>query len=286
MQIQRRVRFSVFRKQISGGEMKRTILICCAVILAVVTSYELALAEEVPLKTFITTDVTDLWWNPNESGWGMQANQSGSTVFVTIFVYGSDHTPRWFVAQLSLTGGVTFTGPVYVVSGPYYGLPSFNPAQVSGSQVGTMTFVLDTVSTVVVSKNIERQPLTLEPIGGSYFGGVNLTASSCANSSANVQTSGAMALILNQSGNSISGSFQLVGTSAGAVCNIVGTYTEAGRMGTITTTYSCASGEVGNMRLVEVTNRIGMISGRLSGQSTNLGCAYSGRFSVINPLVP
>jgi len=158
-----------------------------------------------------------------------------------------------------------------------------------------MTFVLDTVSTahisysiggVVVNKNIERQPLTLEPIGGGYYGALNLTASSCANAGDNVQSTGAIALTLNQSGNSISGSFQLFGTSAGAVCTIVGTYTEAGRMGTIATTYTCADGEMGSMRLIEVTNRIGMISGRLSGQSTSLGCVYSGRFSVLNPLVP
>ena len=275
--------------------MKRTILICCAVILTVVTSYQRAVAGEVHPKTFVTTDVTDIWWNPNESGWGLQANQSGNVVFVTIFVYGSDSTPRWVVAQLTYISGVTFTGPVYLVSGPYYGLPSFNPAQVSGSQVGTMTFVLDTVSSahisysingVVVNKNIERQPLTLEPIGGSYGGALNLTASSCANAADNVQAAAGIALVLNQSGNSISGSFQLVGTSVGAVCNIVGTYAEAGRMGTITTTYACADGEIGNMKLIEVTNRIGMISGRLSGQSTNRGCVYSGRFSVINPLVP
>jgi hypothetical protein len=275
--------------------MKRIILICCAVILTVVTSYQRAVAEEVHPKTFVTTDLTDIWWNPNESGWGLQANQSGNVVFVTIFVYGSDSAPRWVVAQLTHTSGLTFTGPVYLVSGPYYGLPSFNPAQVSGSQVGTMTFVLDTVSTahisysingVVVNKNIERQPLTLEPIGGSYGGALNLTASSCVNAADNMQTTGAIALTLNQSGNSISGSFQLFGTSAGAVCTIVGTYTEAGRMGTIATTYTCADGEMGSMRLIEVTNRIGMISGRLSGQSTSLGCMYSGRFSVLNPLVP
>jgi hypothetical protein len=57
-------------------------------------------------------------------------------------------------------------------------------------------------------------------------------------------------------------------------------------MGTIATTYTCADGEMGSMRLIEVTNRIGMISGRLSGQSTSLGCVYSGRFSVLDPLVP
>jgi hypothetical protein len=35
-----------------------------------------------------------------------------------------------------------------------------------------------------------------------------------------------------------------------------------------------------------VTNRIGIISGRLDGHSSTLGCDYSGRFAVVNPLVP
>jgi hypothetical protein len=274
--------------------MKRFMLICCAVILTA-TTYELAVAEEFHLKTFVTTDVTDLWWNPNESGWGLQANQSGNVVFLTIFVYGTDNSPRWVTAQLTYTGGNTFTGPVYLTNGPYYGLSSFNPAQVTGTQVGTMTFVLDTVSTahisytisgVVVNKNIQRQPLLLESISGGYAGAINLTATNCVNPANNGQGSGGMTLTLNQSGSSISGSVGLFSSTAGDACNIVGTYTEAGRMGHISSTYSCTTGEVGNMNLTELTNRIGMISGRLSGQSTNLGCVYSGRFSVINPLVP
>src|SRR5450755_3346126 len=116
---------------------------------------------------------------------------------------------------------------------------------------------------------------------------MNLTAAGCINPVNNGQANGgALALVLNQSGNSIAGSFQIFTPTSGPVCSIVGTYTEAGRMGTINATYSCSTGEVGNMNLIELTNRIGMISGRISGQSTNIGCAYSGRFSVINPLVP
>jgi hypothetical protein len=275
--------------------MTRSILSCCALMFLVTVSQQATSAEEVSPKTFVSTDVTDLWWNPNESGWGLQANQSGSLVFVTIFVYGTDGSPRWVTAQLTLSGSNTFTGPVFLTNGPYYGLPTFIPAQVTLSQVGTMTFVLDSVSSahisysingVVVSKNIQRQPLQLEPIAGNYVGVANVTATGCANSTSNQQGSAALALNLTQSGNSISGQYQFTGATAGPVCTIAGTYTEAGRMGFVSGSYSCATGEVGNMNLIEITNRIGMISGRLSGQSTNAGCAYTGRFTVINPLVP
>jgi hypothetical protein len=43
---------------------------------------------------------------------------------------------------------------------------------------------------------------------------------------------------------------------------------------------------VGQLDLFETTNRAGMISARVSGQSTNLGCAYSGYFSGIDPSLP
>ena len=84
-------------------------------------------------------------------------------------------------------------------------------------------------------------------------------------------------------GAAINGSFQL---AAAGQCAFTGTYTEFGRMGTYATNYTCPNGETGAMNFVEVTNRIGIISGRLSGQSATLGCVYSGRFAVVNPLVP
>jgi hypothetical protein len=32
-------------------------------------------------------DVGDIWWNPNESGWGLQLSQSNTTLFATLYVY-------------------------------------------------------------------------------------------------------------------------------------------------------------------------------------------------------
>ncbi len=36
--------------------------------------------------TSFTTDQSDLWWNPNESEWGMQLVHRGSVIFATMFV--------------------------------------------------------------------------------------------------------------------------------------------------------------------------------------------------------
>ncbi|MEP6941842.1 MAG: hypothetical protein ABI981_02835 [Betaproteobacteria bacterium] len=251
-----------------------------------------ASAEHITPQTMVTTDATDLWWNPNESGWGLQVNQSGNLLFVTIFIYRGDGSPLWVTAQLTSVGNSSFTGNVFLSSGPYFGAPVFNPALVTTVPVGTMTFTFTSIVTatitysisgVVVTKNIQRQPLLLEPVSGTYTGSANITASSCTNPANNTAGNFGYTLALNQVGAAINGSFQLAGAGQ---CAFSGTYTEFGRMGTYATNYVCPNGETGLMNFIEVTNRIGIISGRLSGQSTTLGCAYSGRFAVVNPLVP
>ena len=49
-------------------------------------------------------DVSDLWWNPSESGWGMQLVQQATTVFATIFVYDTHGIPIWYTATLNFLG--------------------------------------------------------------------------------------------------------------------------------------------------------------------------------------
>jgi hypothetical protein len=250
-----------------------------------------ASAGDVHPQTMVTTDVTDIWYVATESGWGMQANQSGGFVFITLFVYDAGGQPRWFTANLTQTAGTSFSGPMYQTTGPYYGGP-FNPALVTQTQVGTFTLTLDTVLTghitynvgpVNVAKNIQRQPLLLEPISGTYTGAGNVTASSCANPANNGYASAGYTVIFNQVGNAINGSFQFAGAG---VCSFTGSYSELGRMGNVNATYVCPNGEAGTMNFIELTNRIGMISGRLSGASSNIGCSYTGRFTVLNPSTP
>ena len=77
-----------------------------------------------------------------------------------------------------------------------------------------------------------------------------------------------------------------MGFPRGQVCVYSGAYSQAGRMGDFRGTYSCSTGEVGNMAFFEMTNRVGMLSGRLEGPSTNIGCHYTGRFTGLDPSKP
>ena len=49
-----------------------------------------------------TTNFSDQWWVPTESGWGAAVLRQASTLFVNLMVYGADGKPTWFVVASSL----------------------------------------------------------------------------------------------------------------------------------------------------------------------------------------
>ena len=82
------------------------------------------LAASLPAAaTTYSVDFTDMWYNANESGWGVNVIQQSDIIFATLFVYGADNTPRWYVTGSGLqgSGGSTFSGSLYSTTGPYFG---------------------------------------------------------------------------------------------------------------------------------------------------------------------
>jgi hypothetical protein len=240
--------------------------------------------------TSANTDVSDIWWNPAESGWGMQMVNTGTFVFATVYVYGPDGKPTWLVGQLTKTDAAqtAYTGPSYVTTGPYFGGP-FDPNAVIGREAGTMTFVLDTVTTgrltysmdgVVVNKSVQRQPLTLDNYNGNYVAYLSQTISGCKNPTNNRTLTDARAVSITQNGSAV-----VVVTTAnnGLVCTINGTFTQLGRMGQIQGAYACNSGEVGTAILFAINNVPFMFTARLQSQSSNFGCTASGELAGVIP---
>ena len=243
--------------------------------------------------TSYSTDVSDLWWVPTESGWGMQMVQEGSTVFATLFIYGANGQPTTAVATLQSHGhgAYIWSGLLYVTTGPWFG-GVFDPTLVSVTQAGSMTFQLNTVTNgnltysingVEVSKQVTRETLTLDDYTGTYTIGVHMSATACNNPSGNGDLAGTMNLAVSQTASTASLTWTFPN---GAVCTYNGPYSQNGKMAAINANYTCTSGEVGQLDLFEMTNRMGMISARFAGQSTNLGCQYNGYFSGIDPTLP
>jgi hypothetical protein len=91
-----------------------------------------------------------LWWkNPpgSESGWGINLNHQGPTIFATWFTYGLDGKPVWYVVSAASTTANpnVFTGNLFTGTGPPFG--AFDPAQVAPAQVGTATFTFTDANT-------------------------------------------------------------------------------------------------------------------------------------------
>jgi hypothetical protein len=85
-------------------------------------------------------DHTDLWWNPQESGWGLNLVQHGSgPIFATWFVYGADGSPQWYVIPGGQwTSPIQFSGSIYRTAGPDIA-GTFDPSKVTQTLVGSAT---------------------------------------------------------------------------------------------------------------------------------------------------
>ena len=136
---------------------------------------------------------TGLWWNPNESGWGLNTTHQGNVIFATLFTYAADGQPLWLVASsLMGTMSATYYGMDYRFSGSLFRThgPPFDQVPWTGfgfEEVGTMsiTWTAPTVATLTysfngttVTKTIQRQvfsapvPECLQ-VSGSRMGEAN-----------------------------------------------------------------------------------------------------------------
>ena len=245
--------------------------------------------------TNITTDVTDIWWPNAEAGWGIQLIQNADIIFATMFVYGTENQPVFYVAVLENPpgGGTgTWTGTLYVSHGSYFGAP-WSPALAGEIPVGTMTFALFgigtgqldyTIGAASVTKIIDRQPLKLENNDGSYkFTPTwTTTGAGCTGADSFVTLEGAVTGAL---------SILHVAPDAAAIslqwklapvefCSMSAAYTQIGRFGQYQGTLNCPT-RSGTLTLFEIANRVKGLSGRYT-LDWNYNCRYQGRFGGVS----
>lgn len=101
------------------------------------------------------TSYTALWWVPEESGWGLNTNHQGDTVFATLFTYAPDGQPMWLVGP-NLMGSSAeryFFGPIYRTTGPAFNQVPWT--QIGITQVGTMQldFISSSLAAVTYTYN-------------------------------------------------------------------------------------------------------------------------------------
>ena len=111
-------------------------------------------------------DYSALWWNENESGWGLAITQQYGMIFATMYTYDASGNPVWYVASSCPLSGNSCSGDLYQVTGGSALTVAWNDAAKVVTKVGTVNFVFQnssagtltyTINGVSGSKTISRQ---------------------------------------------------------------------------------------------------------------------------------
>jgi len=210
------------------------------------------------LPAAANANLSDTWWNPQESGSGLQLVQQGETAFVTLYTYGSNNEPLWFVAPdahifaISGSNGLpSFRGTLYRARGTAFS-DAYKPGDTQVIPVGEifLTATADnaleveyTVNNVTVTKSLVRQTLSM-PSGGPFFAGTFTLRQSQSDGGTPFGTREYNAdFLLFVDGDNTA--VLRVSDAVNGLCQYSGPYTQAGRYGAFAGSYSCESGESG-----------------------------------------
>jgi len=261
--------------------------------IAAIALAALGFAQSASATTY-SIDYSDLWYaNPPESqaGWGLNLSQQADIMFGTMFVYGPNNQPTWYVASnMSPTGGNAFGGPLYAFTGPYFGAAWTGvspPNQVGSINVvfnsattGTLTY---NVGTVTVTKQIIRQTWRGDNLTGHYIGGTVAQGAQCGGNGG-ILIHGELDVTHNGSAITMQVRFVNSGGQEGT-CNYSGAYSQVGSMGAVNNgTYNCTIGGAqnavtGSFSISELANTRNGINGRIAG--TTQFCSYAGFFGGV-----
>jgi YVTN family beta-propeller protein len=104
-------------------------------------------------------NLSGMWWNPSESGWGVHLTQRRDVIFAAWFTYDDLGLPIWIVASDCRIAALavaepTCTGKLYGTSGPrFFGRP-FDPSAVLASEIGTLTLRFSASGTATMAYNV------------------------------------------------------------------------------------------------------------------------------------
>ena len=88
------------------------------------------------------SDYTDIWWKPDESGWGVTLAQHGDNIFGIWFTYACDGRPLFATLPgVTFSGAAAFRADLYTTrsAGPWWGSPAFDSRLVTATRAGTAT---------------------------------------------------------------------------------------------------------------------------------------------------
>jgi hypothetical protein len=193
---------------------------------------------------------SDLWFNPAESGWGMNLVQQDERAFITLFLYGEDGRPLWYVASdarvvaYSNPGGLpVFRGNLYRMEGPWHGGP-FDAGRVHANPVGELhveALAIDRVRLhyfaegVAGVKELRRQTFAAVLQAGAYAAQFSLRVSYGEDVPPEVSRYGARIVIEFDE----NGGYMRTDDAMEQVCEYRGPFLQAGKVVRFTGSYAC-----------------------------------------------
>lgn len=240
----------------------------------VATTMALSLAAIAPLQAHASF-LTDLWWKADESGWGASIVQQDDVSVITLFVYGPNGEPTWYVAPQARMVGLTnrglpvVSGTLYKARGPWFG-GAYDANKLQMERVGEVSveptnakdamfrYQVDGTSiTKAVTRQTWRQPYDIE-IMSQYAGSLVGTRRENGKPTRSVRAHGTVEFTTENNIGSIS--FPI----SGLRCDFSGPITRAGKFASVAGDYECSNGEVGRAELTEIEITRNGFNARLS----------------------
>ena len=203
----------------------------------------------------LSTDFSDLWSIlPAEGGWGVNVVQQNDTLFLTLFVYGPNNQPTWYVGSdvrlqgTAQDGSIVFEGTLYSTTGPWFGASTFDPSAVTPVAVGLVQFAASdinqarlvySVGQTLVTKAVRRQTFAVNNLTGSYRGASLGTYAGCTASENGYREQPAVIEINHPAG--LSG-ITIREETAAYTCSYNGVFSQAGRVAQINANGTCTDG--------------------------------------------
>ena len=246
----------------------------------------LSLTSTPAIAASYSTDQSDLWYAVGEDGWNLSLQQRGATIFGTMYLYGPNGTPTWYVATMNPAGGpFIWSGDLYTATGSWFGAVPYNLALFTPRKVGTMTWTSLTVITgtltytvdgVAVAKSLTRFTLVNENYSGHFGGGIHENFTNCANPAFNgtKETIG----VLNITENGTAVTIATLGQTGGS-CTYNGTLNQYGQMGDVAGVFACSDGSAGSFDAFELQVTEFSMTGRFTASyASPAGCQGTGWF--------
>lgn len=206
--------------------------------------------------------LTDLWWVPEESGWGLTTVHEQNSMVVTLYAHDAAHQPRWYTSALlrygnTAAGDPEFLGDLYETDGTPLTDP-WNPQDVSRRQVGRLFFrarpdgeaeIEYTVDGSTVIKRVRRFTLQEDRLEGMHFATLLRRYDDCDNGFQGVIVDQGILHIDRSSGPPGTPPRQLVDMAfthdEAAVCSFAGAFARYGQSGGMRGLYACSDGSSG-----------------------------------------